>query len=211
MNRERIRAHLIFEEGLNLKRHQVDGKDHIGYGFNLEDEWDQQLLDYLNVEHEDDIDELTQEEADYILDWWIETITSTISQRFGESFTKLSPLRQENLFSMRYQMGAGGLRKFRMMWDAIDKENWAEAGRQMLDSLWAREQSPKRAERIATTFIHDDEQYLELDTLWDASSGARIADKINNETILESLTDQELYDEMARRFLIQTNKGEENG
>ena len=200
MNTERIRLHLVFEEGLNLNRHKVDGKYHIGYGFNLEDEWDQDLLDYLGVEDEDDINEITQEQADYILDWWIENITGTISKRFGEKFTKLSPLRQECLFSMRYQMGAGGLRGFRMMWEAIDDNNWIEAASEMLDSLWARDQSPERAKRISKTFETNDEQYLELDQLYDEPVSTQRPNKADGP--LAGFTDQELIAELARRLGI---------
>ena len=200
MNRERIRAHLIKEEGLNLERHKVDGKDHIGYGFNLDDEWDHDLLDYLGVQDEDEIQSITEEQADYILDWWIDSITATISKRFGEKFTKLSPLRQENLFSMRYQMGPTGLRAFRMMWDAIEREDWDDAHYQMLDSLWAKEQSPERAHRIAKAFLTDDEIHLELPGCPDQEEVDAQDLAVLGDSALSAFTNQELLDELANRL-----------
>lgn len=200
MNRERIRAHLIFEEGLDLNRHKVDGKDHIGYGFNLEDEWDQDLLDYLGVLNEDEIQSITQEQADWILDWWIDSITATISKRFGEKFTKLSPLRQENLFSMRYQHGAAGLRAYVKMWAAIDDDDYDEASVQMLESVWAREQSPKRAKRIAETFRTNDERCLNLDTFWDSDTIEAQDLAVFGDDILKSVSTEDLLDELRRRI-----------
>ena len=59
MNLDRFRETLIRDEGLNLNRHTVEEIDHIGYGFNLEIEWDDELLDYLDVNDEDEIQSLT--------------------------------------------------------------------------------------------------------------------------------------------------------
>ena len=206
MNRERIRAHLIKEEGLNLERHKVDGKEHIGYGFNLEDEWDDDLLDYLGFQDEDEIGSITQEQADYILDWWIDSITATISKRFGEKFTKLSPLRQENLFSMRYQMGPAGLRAFRMMWDAIENDDFVEASNQMLDSLWAKEQSPERAGRISKTFRLDEERHLEIPGYPDLEVDLQDL-AVLGDSVLSVFTNQELIEELSRRLADKSEVG----
>ena len=41
INMARLRATLERDEGCNLEKHEVQaGIDHIGYGFNLEVEWD---------------------------------------------------------------------------------------------------------------------------------------------------------------------------
>lgn len=54
----------------------------------------------------------------------------------------------EILFNMGYQMGLGGLLQFKNMIKALESQDYVEASRQMLDSLWAK-QTPKRAKRLA--------------------------------------------------------------
>lgn len=53
------------------------------------------------------------------------------------------------LVSMRYQMGMTGLLGFKRALAAIQGEAWMEARRHLLDSKWARDDSPNRAWRHA--------------------------------------------------------------
>lgn len=197
MNRERLRATLARDEGLNLSRHDVEGIDHIGYGFNLDIEWHDDLTDYLGVADEDEIQEISQEQADYILDWHIDEMTKTISKRFP-AFNNLSPLRQEIIMNMRFNLGSGGLRKFKKMWEAIEAENWHAAGEQMLDSLWAK-QVGERASQLSKVMIFDDENFLFLDQKWDTEIDAQDV-AVLGDSLLTGATDQELLSEIARRF-----------
>lgn len=50
------------------------------------------------------------------------------------------------LISMAYQMGVSGLANFKMMLTAIAQQQWATAGAEMMNSLWAK-QTPNRAKR----------------------------------------------------------------
>lgn len=194
MNRDRLRATLARDEGLNLRRHDVNDIEHIGYGFNLEIEWHDGLLEYLGVLGEDEIQELTQEQADYILDWHITDIQSTIAKRFP-AFNMLSPLRQEIIMNMRFNLGSGGLRKFKKMWTAIENEDWKQASVQMLDSLWAK-QVGNRAIRLSNAFASDNEKSLELGTMYDTYT----LSLDQKDTPLAGATNQELIDEIARRM-----------
>ena len=212
MNIERFRETLIRDEGLDLKRHKVKGVWHIGYGFNLEIEWDQELLDYLEVDDEDEIWEITQEQADWILDWHIESMRQTVSKRFPV-FKTLSALRQEIIFNMRFNLGAGGLRGFKMMWEAIKEGDWKEAAVQMLDSKAAREDAPDRYQRLAAAFEFDNELHLELRTVYDPEKRDRIgSSEINVDsgelpvvTSLAKYTNAELIAELSRRLEIQND------
>ena len=47
-----------------------------------------------------------------------------------------------------YQIGEGGVSKFKNMWKALDSEDYGEASFQMLDSKWAK-QTPARAGKLA--------------------------------------------------------------
>lgn len=51
------------------------------------------------------------------------------------------------IYNMTYQLGVGGILKFRKMWAALKVKNYNEAARQGLDSLWAK-QTPNRAKRL---------------------------------------------------------------
>ena len=49
---------------------------------------------------------------------------------------------------MVFQLGIGGVSKFKNMWKALEKEDYYTASQEMLDSRWAR-QTPKRAEDLS--------------------------------------------------------------
>lgn len=56
--------------------------------------------------------------------------------------------KQEALFEMAYQLGVGGLLKFKMMWLALDQFDYRAAGIEARDSKWYQ-QTPNRAEKLA--------------------------------------------------------------
>jgi lysozyme len=66
----------------------------------------------------------------------------------GGVYDSLEEARVDIIISMAYQMGVGGVMKFKNMWAALAEENYEEAAKQMLDSKWAR-QTPARANRHA--------------------------------------------------------------
>ena len=55
---------------------------------------------------------------------------------------------KEVIINMGYQIGEGGVSKFKNMWKALDNEDYGEASFQMLDSLWAK-QTPNRANKLS--------------------------------------------------------------
>ena len=55
---------------------------------------------------------------------------------------------KEVIINMVYQIGEGGVSKFKNMWKALDSKDYGEASFQMLDSLWAK-QTPARANKLA--------------------------------------------------------------
>ena len=60
--------------------------------------------------------------------------------------------RKAVLVSMSYQMGVGGLLKFKRMIAAIEREDWQAAADEALNSKWAR-QTPQRAMRHAEVLL----------------------------------------------------------
>ena len=62
--------------------------------------------------------------------------------------TKLSEPRFAVLVNMAFQLGIGGLLKFKRALGSIEDGQYKEASMEMLDSLWAQ-QTPERAKRLA--------------------------------------------------------------
>ena len=52
------------------------------------------------------------------------------------------------LIEMVFQLGIGGVSKFKKMWEALKKKDYGEASFQMMDSRWAN-QTPLRAKKLA--------------------------------------------------------------
>lgn len=52
------------------------------------------------------------------------------------------------LIEMVFQLGIGGVSKFKKMWSALQQQDYNEASIQMLDSRWAK-QTPSRANSLA--------------------------------------------------------------
>ena len=53
------------------------------------------------------------------------------------------------LIEMVFQLGIGGVSKFKNMWRALKKNDYQIASEEMLDSKWAK-QTPKRAEELSS-------------------------------------------------------------
>lgn len=107
------------------------GKLTIGYGFNIEDCGVPKVV------------------ARYWLNYLINHAQAKLS---GYDFYRdLDPARQTVLVDMAYQMGIEGLMGFKNMIKAIKVRDWDAAAEAMLDSKYAREDSPNRARRNAET------------------------------------------------------------
>jgi lysozyme len=92
------------------------------------------------------------------LEFEIASIIAKI-EGFIPSFKDLNEPRQAVLISMAYQMGIGGLMKFKKMLAAIDCLDWDAAAAEGLNSKWAR-QTPERAKRqMKTLLLGDWSQY----------------------------------------------------
>ena len=66
-----------------------------------------------------------------------------------DNYHTLSEPRQSVLVAMVFQMGLPRVLGFKKMRDAIERGNFELAGAEMLDSKWARSDSPARALREA--------------------------------------------------------------
>jgi lysozyme len=64
------------------------------------------------------------------------------------SFNEFSDNRRMALIDWMFQLGFRGVRNFKKAVKAINAEDWELAARNMAESAWAREQTPKRAKEV---------------------------------------------------------------
>lgn len=105
------------------------GKLTIGYGFNLDAG-------------------MSEEEAMLLLRYRIRIISAMLAQRLPW-YSAITETRQQALIDMAYQLGVDGLLKFKKALAAMACEDWDAAAEELLDSKWARSDSPRRALEIA--------------------------------------------------------------
>lgn len=166
MNKDRLLACLARDEGCNLKRHLVAGIPHIGMGINLAEPLPDEVLDYLGVEDEDDIEELTQEQSDWLTLRALEIAIGDAQAIFAACWDTLSAVRQEVLVNLSFNLGGPRLRRFKNMVAAVLSGDFETAAVEMLDSKAAR-QTGERYKRLANALKNNDEVYLELDQQWE--------------------------------------------
>lgn len=91
---------------------------------------------------------LRDSEIDYLLDNDIKEKTAQVLAALPWA-SKLNEPRFAVLVNMAFQMGIGGLFKFKRMLGSVEDGQYGEAAAEMLDSTWAK-QTPERANRLAT-------------------------------------------------------------
>lgn len=123
--KELIKKH----EGLRLAPYKCSaGKLTIGWGRNLEDNG------------------ITTEEAEMMLNHDLQLCIAS-ANRF-DWFDALDEVRQSVVVNMIFNLGLAGFSKFKKTIAAIEKGDFDEASKEMLDSLWAR-QVKGRAQELA--------------------------------------------------------------
>ena len=118
------------EGGRQRKLYYVDGVPHIGVGHNLRDRAISDAA--VSVMFEADVQE-TVADVRRLLPW---------AEALGE-------VRFAALVNMAFQMGVHGVLGFRRALAAMQAGDWRLAQTHLLDSRWAREQTPDRAHRVA--------------------------------------------------------------
>ena len=110
-----------------------NGFDTIGYGFAIKDLF------------------MDKEIADFILDKKIRGLLAGIEANddWDQWFWDKPQNVKEVLINMIYQIGFSGVRKFRKTIQYIKDDNFLLASEEMLDSKWARSDSPNRAKELS--------------------------------------------------------------
>lgn len=118
-----------------------------GYGHLLEDDL---IIDHVDAPNIATVGELLDVIRDpFVHERWLEDdidiATRDADQLIAELNVDLHPIRREVLIEMAFQLGLTKLRKFRKMLSAISNQRWDDAAAEMLDSKWARDDTPARA------------------------------------------------------------------
>ena len=113
----------------------------IGYGFNLEAGCTPKWLIIA--------DGITRAQATALLD--LKLAGALQDARTFTWFASLTPPRQDAIVEMLYQLGLSRFRGFGRMIAALKARDYAQASLEILNSRWARVQTPGRAQRIAAT------------------------------------------------------------
>lgn len=135
-----LKKQIEFEEGRRLQKYKCTaGHWTIGVGHNLD------ARPFYNREKIPDV--IDDALCDAIFD---DDLSRTINDLadLWSGFQLLSGARQDAVVNMAFQMGVGGVMKFKRMLDAMAKCDWHKAADEALNSQWAR-QTPARAERVA--------------------------------------------------------------
>lgn len=124
-NRQRLKQSLKRSELLDLNIYKDSlGYPTIGYGHLVTDK--------------NQISPITLAQAEYFLDCDVDNAIG-IAKRVFSNFDKLSDLRQEVLIDMSFNLGEAGIRKFKKFISAIAISDFTQAGKEMEDSLWAKQ------------------------------------------------------------------------
>jgi len=92
---------------------------------------------------------INEEEAELLLNYRLEKMKKEVNRRMKERYGEISLPDEvwEILYHMAYQLGVGGLMRFRRTIGAIVRGEYVLASHHGLDSRWAK-QTPARARRL---------------------------------------------------------------
>lgn len=93
-------------------------------------------------------DGIDRDEALLLMRHRLGKVVSALESRLS-FWPKLTDERRRVLANMGYQLGILGLMRFKRMLAALERGDYDGAAREMLDSKWAKRDTPKRAGRLA--------------------------------------------------------------
>ena len=194
-----LRRLLIDEEGLDLNAYKdKKGIWHIGIGHNTEIDQTDEELAVLGDYDDPSTLAISEEQAHALFDIDVEDAYEDVAAIFSkEALAALGETRAAVILSMVFQMGGGGVRKFKNFVAAVKSGDFDTASDEMLfanaaktrQSAWFK-QTPDRCQRAADAMrVGSFTRYEQLEQ--------RI-DQVDSP--LAGFTDQELIAELARRL-----------
>lgn len=95
---------------------------------------------------------------DAVMDLWLSIILDNVENELMREvpvYATLTPARQGALLNMAYTMGVAGVKTFVHMLAELASYDYAGAATALLASVWATEQAPQRAGRVAKQLESD--------------------------------------------------------
>ena len=103
-----------------------------------------------------DTNPITKDEAEFLL--YQDLVKARSSAGAFSFYSNLSPKRRQVLIEMIFQLGFGGVRKFRKMLDSLERADYKSAASEMINSIWYR-QTPERCQKLADIIADDNCSY----------------------------------------------------
>ncbi|MDR2342773.1 MAG: glycoside hydrolase family protein [Campylobacteraceae bacterium] len=129
-------------EGLRLTSYICpSGYPTIGYGTKLP------LNDFEKTQIKSE-DKITEQEAEFLLKHRLENSIKELNKQ-KPFIAIISENRKRVVYEMAYQLGVQGLLKFKRFFAALEKNEFKDAAHEMIESKWAKSDSPKRAGELA--------------------------------------------------------------
>lgn len=151
MDREAVRKRLVEEEGWR----RIVYDDHLGHatvgvGLNLDEGHARTLLAWVGADYDAVRSDaaLTNEQVDRLFDRCVTEAEEAVRANVP-GYASLPADAQLVLTDMAFQMGWPRLRGFHRLLAAIARRDFSAAAAEMLDSDWARIQTPGRAQALA--------------------------------------------------------------
>lgn len=130
-----------FEEGWRERPYYCSaGYPTIGYGFKIGDKG-APLPDFRISRQVGDV--------------WLRDLIQQIVKSIRAMYPDAGEYRQAVIISMIYQLGITGFSRFEKTIQFIEEGNYSKAASEMLNSKWARKDSPARATRQAQVFARN--------------------------------------------------------
>jgi lysozyme len=101
---------------------------------------------------------ITEDEAISLMTIDLDKAKKDTEKLISQNNITINDEQKEALVEMVYQMGAGGVSKFRKMISALQVGDFEEAAKQALDSKWAKKDSPDRARSVASRLLPKEPQ-----------------------------------------------------
>ena len=106
----------------------------------------------FNIDEEKGGAGLSLEECLVILDMRMSKVEQQLAEELSCTYKHLDPVRQGVLDEMAYQLGVDGLKRFKKTLMFIANGDYPNAAEEMLDSKWAKHDSPGRAAELSEIF-----------------------------------------------------------
>jgi len=122
MNRDRLKTQLRLDEGV-IPHAYTDSEGYLTIGVG-------RLIDRVRGGR------LSNDEIEYLLNNDIDRVAYRLSHEFPW-YDNLSDVRKEVLVNFAFNLGIAGVKNFKRMIAAIERQDWVDAAREGLDSKWS--------------------------------------------------------------------------